>query len=304
MIQKVNDITEKFKTLRDMRLLPISRELDFENWLDNFHEIDEKEIAAHILQNFIYFSDGLIDQMLRIVIGRCGYYFAKKDPTWNHKSFKENCWYSFVQGENTEDATDSGYIFTRKLRDKLDIPNKRIIKFESLFKKLEDSSTPQNIILVDDFVGTGAQTDEAWNIHRFGSKQMTLAEHQSKFQHKIIYAPLIVNHIGLTRINRYCPNLHMEYIHLLGPEYNMFDLNSIYWNGDVNLYNLFIKMILKTSTKQNIPNTDGKNVNDIQGFGKQGLALAFSHGIPDACSAFFYWNTSTWKPLMKRPYHR
>lgn len=300
-MSKAKKIREKFSALREMRLLPMSGDLDFENWLDNFHETTEKEIAAHILENFIYFSDGLIDQMLRIVVGRCGYYFAKNDSTWNHNSFKQNCWFSFVQGENTDDATDSGYIFTRKLRDKLDIPNERILKFEALFKKLENSYTPQNVILVDDFVGTGEQTKVSWNIHRFGSKQMTLKELQHQFQHRIIYAPLIVNDIGLSTINNYCSNLHLEYIHHLGPEYNMFDVNSIYWNGDVMKYNQFITMMSRIAKEQNIPYT---GVNDIKGFAKQGLALAFSHGIPDACSAFFYWNTSTWKPLMRRQYHR
>ncbi len=218
MSDKVKGITEKFKTLRDMQLLPMPRDLDFVNWLENFQEADEKEIAAHILQHFIYFSDGLIDQMLRTVVGRCGYYFAKNDPMWTHNSFKDNCWYSFVQGENAEDATDSGYIFTRKLRDMLNIPNNRIVKFDALFRKLEDcTSTPQNVILVDDFVGSGAQTDDAWNVHRFGNWKMTLGEHQSRFQHRIIYAPLIVNDMGLSRINVNCPNLHLEYIHHLGP---------------------------------------------------------------------------------------
>lgn len=305
MSDKVKGITEKFKTLRDMQLLPMPRDLDFVNWLENFQEADEKEIAAHILQHFIYFSDGLTDQMLRTVVGRCGYYFAKNDPMWTHNSFKDNCWYSFVQGENAEDATDSGYIFTRKLRDMLNIPNNRIVKFDALFRKLEDcTSTPQNIILVDDFVGSGAQTDDAWNVHRFGNWKMTLGEHQSRFQHRIIYAPLIVNDMGLSRINVNCPNLHLEYIHHLGPEYNMFNVNSIYWNGDEAVFERFINMMVRIAKELNIPITYGNHVNDFQGFGQQGLALAFNHGIPDACPAFFYWDTATWKPLKKRPYHR
>lgn len=219
---------------------------------------------------------------------------------WTHNSFKDNCWYSFVQGENAEDATDSGYIFTRKLRDMLNIPNNRIVKFDALFRKLEDcTSTPQNIILVDDFVGSGAQTDDAWNVHRFGNWKMTLGEHQSRFQHRIIYAPLIVNNMGLSRINVNCPNLHLEYIHHLGPEYNMFNVNSIYWNGDEAVFERFINMMVRIAKELNIPITYGNHVSDFQGFGQQSLALAFNHGIPDACPAVFYWDTATWKPLKK-----
>lgn len=53
----------------------------------------------------------------------------------------------------------------------------------------------------------------------------------------------------------------------------------------------------KIAKEQKIPITGGNSVNDVMGFAKQGLALAFHHGIPDACPAFFYWNTENWKPL-------
>lgn len=305
MNNKARLITERIRTFREMLLLPKPKDLDVESWLDNFQKQEEKELAAHILKHFIYFSDDLIDQMLSTVIGRCGYYFIQNVPGWDHNSFKSECWYSFIQGENPDEATDSGYIFTRKLREVLNIPDNRIIKFDALFKKLEDNiSIPQNVILVDDFVGSGAQTDEAWNGHKLGCKDMTLSELQNQFNHRIIYAPLVVNDMGLLRIKKRCPNLHLEYIYHLGPEYNLFNLNAIFWTGDYDLYIKFLNMMMRIAKEQNIPVKDGHHVNDIQGFGKQGLALAFHHGIPDACPAFFYWNTDNWKPLKKRPYHR
>lgn len=305
MKDEIKEITERMKTFREMLLLPKPKDLDFENWLDNFQEQDEKELAARILNHFIYFSDDLIDQMLRTAVGRCGYYFMQNVPGWNHNSFKSECWYSFIQGENSEDATDSGYIFTRKLREVLNIPDKRIIKFDALFKKLEENtSTPQNVILVDDFVGSGAQTYEAWNKHKLGLKDMTLSELQSRFNHRIIYAPLVVNDMGLSTIKDYCSNLHLEYIYHLGPEYNLFNINGIFWAGNRGSYAKFLNMMYRIAKEQNIPVTEGDSVNDMKGFGKQGLALAFHHGIPDACPAFFYWNTENWKPLKNRPYHR
>lgn len=305
MKDEIKEITERMKTFREMLLLPKPKDLDFENWLDNFQKQDEKELAAHILKHFIYFSDDLIDQMLRTVIGRCGYYFIQNVPGWDHNSFKSECWYSFIQGENPDDATDSGYIFTRKLRDVLRISDKRIIKFDALFKILENNTdTPQNVILVDDFVGSGAQTYEAWNIHKLGLKDMTLSELQSRFNHRIIYAPLVVNDMGLSTIKDYCSNLHLEYIYHLGPEYNLFNINGIFWAGNNDSYAKFLNMMYRIAKEQNIPVTEGDSVNDMKGFGKQGLALAFHHGIPDACPAFFYWNTENWKPLKNRPYHR
>lgn len=298
-------LKEKMKFFREMQLLPSAKGFDFENWLENFNTPEDKEIAAQILNNFIYIPDEVIDQMLRTAVGRCGYYFSKFDPTWTHNSFKDNCWYSFVQGENTDDATDSGFIFTRKLREQLNIPDDRILKYDSLFKKLEDNAAvPQNVILVDDFVGSGAQTDKAWNDHKFGAFNLTLNEHEQSFHHRIVYAPLVVNEMGLSRIQRRCPNLHLEYIHKLGLEYSLLNVNGHCWDGDHVKYGKFLNLLSRVAAQENIPNRGGAHVNDILGFGRQCLALAFSHGIPDACSAFFYWETATWKPLKRRPYHR
>ncbi|MCK6144956.1 phosphoribosyltransferase-like protein [Prevotella intermedia] len=305
MCDKASKITEQLKTFRELLLLPKPKDLDFENWLENFQDQGEKELAAHILKQFIYFSDDIIDQMLRVVVGRCGYFFMKNNSTWNHKSFKEKCWYSFIQGENPNDATDSGYIFTRKLREVLHIPDKRIIKFEALFKKLEDNrNIPQNVILVDDFVGSGLQTVTAWNKYRLGASKKSLNELQKLSDHCIVYAPLIVNDMGKSRITSNCPNLHLEYIYNLGPEYNLFNVNGLCWAGDNNLHNRFLEMMKRIAQEQGIPITNGNDVNDMKGFWEQGLSLAFHHGIPDACPAFFYWDTPSWKPLKTRSYHR
>lgn len=298
-------VKEKMRFYREMQLLPSAKGFDFENWLENFNTPEDKEIAAQILNNFIYIPDEVIDQMLRTAVGRCGYYFSKLDSTWTHNSFKDNCWYSFVQGENTDDATDSGFIFTRKLREQLNIPDDRILKYDSLFKKLEDNAAvPQNVILVDDFVGSGAQTDKAWNDHKFGAFNLTLNELEQSFHHRIVYAPLVVNEMGLSRIQRRCPNLHLEYIHKLGLEYSLLNVNGHCWDGDHVKYGKFLNLLSRVAAQENIPNRGGDHVNDILGFGRQCLAIAFSHGIPDACSAFFYWETATWKPLKRRPYHR
>lgn len=78
MCDKTYKVTEQLKTFRELLLLPKPKELDFENWLENFSNQDEKELASHILKQFIYFSDDIIDQMLRVVVGRCGYFFMKK----------------------------------------------------------------------------------------------------------------------------------------------------------------------------------------------------------------------------------
>lgn len=300
----LNETNERLELFREMQLLPIAKDFDFENWLKNFTNDEDCEIAAHVLKFFIYLPDSMVNQLLRTVVGKCGYFFAKNDPTWTHDSFKRNCWYSFIQGEDGDDTTDSGYIFPRKLRDELNIPDNRIVSYRRLYEVLEKNTTPQNVILVDDFVGSGAQTDSAWNKHRFGHCNKTLSELVASFHHRIMYAPLVANELGLNRIASRCLGLHMEYIYKLTCEYNLLNPDGLCWKGDKVKYAKFINLLKRVADKEGIPNMGGYHVNDMLGFGRQGLALAFSHGIPDACPAFFYWETATWKPLKKRSYHR
>lgn len=284
-------ITEKYKYFRETRLWPLSRNLNYEQWLENFNGNDV-EIAKLILDFFIYIPDSFIDQMLSTVIGKCGYYFKQQRSTWTNEDFENNCWYSFMPGEELK-STDSGYVFNRKLRDILGIPEKRILNFTELREKLRNSRS-QNVILVDDFVGSGHQTCYTWNHH--GLRKIC-----QRNQHKIIYAPLIVNNIGYHSIQSECDGLSIEFIHLLNNQYSLFNENCPCWRNDEALFHKAIDLILDKSKTLGIP-LDDDCVNGARGYKGQGLAIAFEHGMPDACLPIFYWETKHWKPLMKKTY--
>ena len=293
---------DRLRFYREMQLWPVSRKLNYENWLNNFDTPEDKEIAEQILKFFIYIPDDMMTQMLQTAVGRCGYYFKANDPKWTHGSFKSDCWYSFIQGENKTDKTDSGYVFIRMLHEKLGIPNNRIVDFSQLIQVLEDNAgSSQNVILVDDFVGSGAQCDTAWNIHRYGNSHKTLFEHVVSSNHRVVFAPLIVNEIGFNRIIKNCYGLHLEYIYKLGPEYNLFNKDCICWRGDDAKFRRWLELLRRVAIKEGFPLTGGSVVDDVQGFCRQGLALAFDHCIPDACPSIFYKETDTWKPLKSRP---
>lgn len=287
---------------REVQLWPVARKLNFENWLANFETDEDKEIAEQILKFFVYIPDDMMVQLLQTVVGRCGYFFQKSDPAWRHESFWDNCWFSFIQGENKTDRTDSGYVFIRMLHEELGIPNGRIVDFQQLIEILEKvAPSPQNIILVDDFVGTGAQCDTAWNLHKYGKFGKTLSEHVQSFHHRVAYAPLVVNELGYKRITKNCNGLHLEYIYKLDQRYSLFNPNGICWKGDTVKYRKWLDLLRKIAIKEGFPIKDGAAVDDVQGFGCQGLALAFDHCIPDACPSILYKETETWKPLKTRP---
>lgn len=300
MKDNITNTIDRANFFQTVHAWPLSEKLDFNGWLSNF-DGDDKEIASYILDFFIYYPNCMIEQMLTVSVGKAGANLIDFFPSWKHLDFKEKCLYSFIPGE-TQSPTDSGHIFTRILRDKLGIPERRIINYDKISEALNFAHQPTVIILVDDFVGSGAQCDEAWNRHKVDGK--TLKEITFSSDHKFIYAPLIINKLGFDRINSVCDGLILSPAHVLTKEYNLFDPSCFCWKGEIGLYNKGIEMILRKSNELGIPFTNGNSVRDVKGFGEQGLALAFEHGAPDAIPPIFYWCDNNWTPLIQKRYAR
>lgn len=295
-----NTHTQQYKYFRDVQLWPLAQDLNYEEWLNNFAEGEERDIAMRILDFFMFFPDNLINQMLATVIGRCGYFFMRRRGGWSNEQFKNDCWYSFIPGEELR-PTDSGALFMRKLRDNLGIPENRIISYEKLHEVLKTEKN-QNVILVDDFVGSGHQTYVAWSLRK--PLGHTLEEMSALNGHCVTYAPLVVNCIGKEVIDNDCPGLELTCIHTLTKDFNIFLPTCPCWEGDKVLYMKAMHLIEVKSMSLGIPFTGGADVIDVLGYKKQGLALAFAHGMPDACPPIFYWETEKWKPLMNKVYQR
>lgn len=298
MNQKSNT-TSLFKFYRDVCLWPLSDEFNYDEWLSNFQTNDERDIAIKLLDYFVFIPDRHINQMLATVIGKCGYFFQHQRGEWSIEQFKTDCWYSFIPGEE-QSPTDSGYLFNRKLRDNLFIPEDRILNNNAIHKKME-TTKQQNFILVDDFVGSGHQTCSAWSSEVEGK---TLSQRAMENGHCVIYAPLIVNYLGKEMIEQDCKNLGLTYIYTLGPERNIFSKQCPCWLGDEDLWKKATDLICRKSMVLGIPFSGGMKVTDVRGYQEQGLAIAFEHGMPDACPPIFYWETDFWKPLVHKVYSR
>lgn len=296
------DIISKAKFYQNVSLWPRTTKLNYKGWLSNFDNESDLELAKRILDFFVYYSDDLVDQLIIAAVGKCGYKLQELNGTWSYSDFKKKCWYGFVPGEHPHDS-DSGHIFIRKVRDVLRVDEGRELKFPQILQLLEMESIPQNVILVDDFVGSGSQCCNAWNsIRLLGG--LSLAELCLKTPHHIFYAPLIINHDGYRRIKTNCCNLNLETIHVLGEEYNLFSSKCLCWNNDIDLYKKGTEMVLRKSRAVGIPEDDVRNPLFIKGLQEQGLAIAFGHGIPDACPPFFYWDQNGWIPLIIKQYPR
>jgi hypothetical protein len=297
-----NTAIDKSEFFRNIHVWPLNDVLNYKGWLGNFINPEEIEIASNILNFFMFFPKPMINQMLKTVIGYCGEYLRLRFPDWSHNDFENRCIYSYIPGENTH-PTDSGHIYLRNLRDELHISEDHIVDFNNLHLKLKKSVVAVPVIFVDDFLGSGAQCIKAWNKNKRGLCGKTLKEIASNSTHTFIYAPLVANHIGYNLVKNNCSGLELIPCHILDNEYNLFDPDCICWRRDNDLYLKGTELILSKSKELGIPFSKGKSVNDVKGFGEQGLALAFDNGAPDAIPAFFYWCTN-WIPLIKKEYKR
>ncbi len=60
----IEEVKSKLSYFRKLQLWPIANELDYENWLANFQTDEDKEIAAQILDFFIFIPDNMVNKFL------------------------------------------------------------------------------------------------------------------------------------------------------------------------------------------------------------------------------------------------
>lgn len=298
-----SETIDHYNFFREVQVCPLSDKFNYKGWLNNFTDKYEKELASLMVDFFNYYSDEMVNQMLRTSVGKAGYELSQYFSDWEHDNFKNRCYYTFIPGENPN-PSDSGNLFIRKLRDELNIPENRLFDYRDIYNLIDTLKGSTPIVFVDDFVGSGAQCCTAWLSNRGGKFNLNLMELSKHYNHKFIYAPLIINSKGYNLIRTYCDGLILSPSHIIYEEYNLFNENCICWRNNKQFYEDGVALILNKSRQLGIPSTDGKNVNDEKGFQKQGLAIAFGHGAPDAIPAIFYWETDDWTPLIKKNYSR
>lgn len=293
----VEKILDRCMFFRKAQVFPLSSGYDFEGWLSNFSDVADRFIAAKILAGFVYFPKMIVERMLYDAVGNANCKIAEMRGVRDPDFYKENIYFSFVPGEHPE-STDSGYVFLRMLKEKLNIPSKRIIDFRELGHKIrvEGKGHELNIVLCDDIVGSGNQCVNALMSSELCGEP--IYECAERCHHILSYVPLVANTSGVEYIKHQVPNLHLWPVHTIGDEYDLFSEKCICWGGDPKLYKAGIEMIRRKSAEIGLLEDGG--VASVRGFNNQGLIVAFEHCIPDAAPAIFFTTNHGWKPLKRR----
>jgi hypothetical protein len=299
----VNEALERGSYLRKIGVWPAS-DVFYADWLSNFETLDDRYVASKILNNFLYYSKPMVAKLLHDSVGSAISVIAQKTGLHSKDYYKKGVVYSYIPGERPN-ATDSGLLFMRKLKEELHIPESRTLMFDQLKTLIMDKGerTELQIVLCDDFVGSGCQCVKALTDVSLEKFKMSIYDFAQKFGHTIAFAPLIANGMGAKRVRTLLPNVVFTPAHVLGVEYNLFSPTCICWEGDADLYRAGVELIRRTSAKLEIVD-NANGVVSVEGFGRQGLFIGFEHGIPDSDPAFFFYSDKGWKPLMRRPYER
>lgn len=293
---------ERWKYFVDVQLWPKRANFDPAGWMENF-TADEIPYALRLLEGFTYFSQDLVPQMFRSAFLNLSQIIVKQK--FDLQSAKSE-WAAFINsaiivrvtGETPNDS-DSGFAFARYARDFLNIPEHHILSPEDAIKRF-NFCTEGNVIFVDDFVGSGNQFIETWQRpYPLSGPSYSFEELNLSAKGKIgfYYCPVICTELGRSNIATDCPNVKIIPAHFYGSAQSAISPDSSIWRDDMqNEGPEFVRM---ASLRAGIPDLNG-DVGCWRGFHKLGLALAFSHGWPDATLPLFYSTANNWRPLLRK----
>lgn len=287
--------------LVDLHAWPPAK-LDVDGWLANFPD-DERPFAAHLLNNFMFFSDRTVEALFRAAFHgvsnslRAGWPpFGAGVKIWN--SFLDDVIVTFAQGE-IANPTDSGYAFARKARKMFDIPQARVMDPDNALAAILNGFRGP-VVFVDDFVGSGEQFVATWTrarnldglgLHSF-AELTTLAP---PVDNHIFYCTAIMTERGYKRLGTDCPTVMLSTGNIIPDNFSLVAQDSVLWPDSFRRDG--IKFIQAASQRIGLP-SDGSE-NDWRGFNMLGLGLAFEDSTPDATIPLFHWSKQ-WIPLIRR----
>lgn len=132
-----------------MQLWPTELHLQVDAWMRSFPE-QHAWLAELLLHNLIYINENLTEELLRNAI-------AKFSHT-NHIPYSRIA-FTWPASE-TDDPTESGRLFSRMLRDSLNLPTTQFSSPRDAIKKIMTSDADA-IVFVDDLFGSGSQLQQS-----------------------------------------------------------------------------------------------------------------------------------------------
>lgn len=275
----------------------IPAKLKLDAWLANFNQKQEPYAIA-LLEAFLYFNEALTDKLFTSAFHNLSSMQAAQNADYQTRRFS---WQRFLArvlvthptGERPN-VTDSGYMFDRKARQLLNIDESQIMHPEQVLEVLSRQGS-RPVVFVDDFAGSGDQFIETWQrpYDLLSGDIESFATLTAKtIGVNAYYTPAICTERALKAIAKTAPTVHVRPAHLMTSAYDAGHSKTQIFPP--SLVPGARKFILETSAGAGLPESEAF------GYKKLGLALAFSHSVPDATLPIFWVDTPGWTPLLRR----
>lgn len=258
-------------------------------WLTNFQPT-EQIAAAAILDNLLYYSDTMMNALLRATHRSLIDLLQASSVDLNDAIFTR------IEDE-TPNPTDSGNIFCRKARYHLGIPEERLVEPADALQIVIASGC--TLVLLDDFMGSSNQLVSTWTRPYQSGSTKSFEEAFKARPFNAHYIPLVTTSRGLETASYLCPGITVTAGHVLGDEYSVRRVAELPSSPPVSdLADRIHHLLANYANRFELRNHMKQSDFALYGYDSFGLTVAFQHGCPDASIPLIWAKAPGWTPLV------
>lgn len=279
---------------------------ELDAWLTNFDD-DSIDLALRILDETVYYSDSRVKRLCRHSLTHN--LFSRQMRDLEQRSnfgmsdaelkdmWRENLSHTAIVpvldslAPSMQDPGQSGHVIVR-LYSAIEVCRQEQIVTPTALHARLSSGNFQNVLFVDDFLGSGDQLFIFWTTPQPDADEPSVsrapADLLSDFPNvDYSFTALVASSDGVDTARRDLPDLYIDACEVLNPEYRVFGADSMYFPDQAQRQQGF-EVLTRLASNTGL-NALGHNDLDY--------AVAFHHGAPDATLPILKETSSTWKKL-------
>ncbi|MBE6700401.1 MAG: hypothetical protein E7582_00720 [Ruminococcaceae bacterium] len=277
---------------------------NIDSWLSNFKGLthEEQELVYKLLTNIIYFSENDVTEALRIGVYNCLSYSdilqQQKDSNFStsthtlkntHKSnINKACFVPLLDSGAPHESANN---VCRILVQQGIIPAEKSMFLDQVPSLLK-SGQVNNLIIVDDCVGSGDQLRTFWEETRVkdDDNSITIKDLCKKYGAKANYLTLFGYNKSIEDLRDEFPDLNIFCVRQLSDQHRVFSDSSYIWKSDEEKATAF-DLIDSLAKNAGIP---------TYGYNNLDFAFVMHKTIPDWSLPIFWKENCDWKLLLRR----
>ena len=277
---------------------------DVESWLKNFKGLaqEDQELVYKLLTNIIYFSENDVTEALKLGVFNC---LAYNDIMTQQKSsgftlsthtlmntynsnLNRSCFVPLLDSGAPHESANN---VCRTLVQQGIIPPEKSIFIKDV-PMLFKSKTVNNLVIVDDCVGSGDQLKTFWTETRVEDNRVSLSikELCEKYNATANYLTLFGYNKSIEALSEEFPDLKIFCVQKLSDQHRVFSESSYIWKDKDEL-----------SKALNLFDSLAKDAGiETYGYKKLDFAFIMHKTIPDWSLPVFWKKNNDWNLLMRR----